>query len=104
MKFKNLFGLRKEEGGVKGSRVNTRLDIAFVSMSGRKMCFIFFFQAGTFDFSPVNSAPVHCSRVPQTSHILVTFSLKMGSTVLFTHLKIILLQYFSVFNYIQMDS
>ena len=27
----------------------------------------------------------------------------MGPTVLFTHLKIILLQYFSVFSYIQTD-
>ena len=43
MKFKDLFGLRREEGGVKGSRVNTRLDTAFVSMSGCKMSFIFFF-------------------------------------------------------------
>ena len=30
-------------------------------------------------------------------HFLATFSLKMDSTVLFTHLKIILLQYFLVF-------
>ena len=35
------------------------------------------------------------------SHFSATFSLKMGPTVLFTHLKIILLQYFSVsvFNF-----
>ena len=77
MKFKDLFGLRKEEGGVKGSRVSTRLDTAFVSMSGRKMRFIFFFQAGTFDFSLVNSAPLHCSRVPQTSHFS-NFFIKNG--------------------------
>ena len=32
-------------------------------------------------------------------HFLSTFSLKMGSTVLFTHLKIILLQYFLVFSF-----
>ena len=39
------------------------------------------------------SGPVHCLRDPQTS-FLTKLSLKMGSTVLFTHLKIILLQYF----------
>ena len=32
-------------------------------------------------------------------HFSATFSLKMGLTVLFTHLKIILLQYFSVFSF-----
>ena len=32
-------------------------------------------------------------------YFLVNFSLKMGLTVLFTHLKIILLQYFSVFSF-----
>ena len=32
-------------------------------------------------------------------HFLATFSLKMGFTVLFTYLKIILLQCFSVFNF-----
>ena len=37
-------------------------------------------------------------------HFSVTFLLKIGFTVLFTHLKIILLQYFSVFNCIQTDS
>ena len=36
-------------------------------------------------------------------HFSATFSLKMGPTILFTHLKIILLQYFSVFNCIQTD-
>ena len=32
-------------------------------------------------------------------HFSATFSLKMGLTVLFTHLKIILLQYFSIFSF-----
>ena len=32
-------------------------------------------------------------------HFSATFSLKIGTTVLFTHLKIILLQYFSVFSF-----
>ena len=41
---------------------------------------------------------VHCSRIHKF-HFSVTFSLKMGSTILFTHLKIIFLQYFSVFSF-----
>ena len=43
---------------------------------------------------------MHCSWDSQTS-FLVKFLLKMGSTALFTHLKIILLQYFQflVFMY-----
>ena len=36
---------------------------------------------------------VHCSRDPQTS-FFATFSLKIGYTTLFTHLKFILIQYF----------
>ena len=40
------------------------------------------------------------------SHFLVTFSLKLGPTILFTHLKIILLQYFrfSVFSFSKINS
>ena len=38
--------------------------------------------------------PVHCSRDLQTFFFLTTFSLKMSSMILFTHLKIILLQCF----------
>ena len=43
-------------------------------------------------------SPVYCSQDP---HVLFSqkFSLKLGLTILFTHLKIILLQYFSVFNF-----
>ena len=41
----------------------------------------------------MNSAFVHCLRTHKF-YFLVTFSLKMGLTILFTHLKIILLQYF----------
>ena len=56
--------------------------------------------AATFDYSPVNSASVHCLRTHKL-HFSTTFLLKMGLTVLFTHLKIILLQcfQFSVFNF-----
>ena len=41
---------------------------------------------------------VYCSRTHKF-HFSATFSLKMGPTVLFTHFKIILLQYFSVFSF-----
>ena len=41
---------------------------------------------------------VYCSRTHKF-HFSATFSLKMGPTVLFTHLKIILLQRFLVFNF-----
>ena len=43
--------------------------------------------------SAVNSAYVYCLRTHKF-HFLSIFSLKMGLTVLFTHLKIILLQCF----------
>ena len=66
---------------------------------------LFFFLAKEFDFltnfQPYVS-PVHCSQIHKF-HFSITFSLKMGSTVLFTHLKIILLQYFLVFSCIQTD-
>ena len=52
------------------------------------------------DFSAVNSASVYC-LCSHKFHFSTIFSLKIGPTVLFTHLKIILLQYFqfSVFNF-----
>ena len=49
--------------------------------------------AATFDQFYVNSASVHCLRTHKF-HFLSIFSLKMGPTVLFTHLKIILLSWF----------
>ena len=56
--------------------------------------FIYFFSiAGFVDYSTVNSASMHCSRTHK-HHFSVTFSLKISPTVLFTHLKIILLQCF----------
>ena len=45
---------------------------------------------------------MHCSRTYKF-HFSATFSLKISPMVLFTYLKIILLQYFSVFSCIQMD-
>ena len=50
-------------------------------------------QPAFVDFSKVNNAPVHCLRTHKF-HFSVTFSLKMSPTILFTHLKIILLQCF----------
>ena len=41
---------------------------------------------------------VYCSRTHKF-HFSATFSLKMGLTILFTHLKIISLQCFSVFSF-----
>ena len=41
---------------------------------------------------------VHCS-LTHKFHFSAIFSLKMGPTILFIHLKIILLQYFLVFNF-----
>ena len=49
-------------------------------------------------FSTVNSIFVHYLRTHKY-HFLSTFSLKMSLTILFTHLKFILLQYFSVFSF-----
>ena len=63
--------------------------------------FSFFFLAENFDFS-TNFQPhvglVHFSRTHKF-YFSVTFSLKMDSTILFTHLKIILLHCFSVFSF-----
>ena len=63
------------------------------------------FQPQWLTRSSVNSALVHCSRSHKL-HFLSTFSLKMGPTALFTHLKIILLQYFqfSVFSFSKISS
>ena len=60
--------------------------------------FFFFFAFKRLTFSTVNSAFVHCSRIHKY-HFLSTFSLKIGPIILFTHLKIILLQCFSVFSF-----
>ena len=64
-------------------------------------CTIQWTVAVKFDFSIFFSQSVHivhCSWIYKF-HFSAIFSLKMGPTVLFTHLKIILLQYFSVFSF-----
>ena len=61
----------------------------------------FFFLAEKFDFSTnfyPHVCPVHCLQTHKF-HFSAIFSLKMSHTVLFTHLKIILLQCFSVFSF-----
>ena len=54
---------------------------------------LFFFKPAFVNFFTVNSISVHCLRTHKL-HFSVTFSLKMDTTVLFTHLKIISFQYF----------
>ena len=65
----------------------------------------FFLVAALVDFLSVNSAFVHCSWTHKF-HFLTTFSLKMGPTILFTHLKIILLQCFQflIFSFSKINS
>ena len=58
-------------------------ECGYCSMNSSHKCWLF----------SVNSASVHCSRTHKF-HFLSIFSLKIGPTVLFTHLKIILLQWF----------
>ena len=58
-------------------------ECGYCSLNSSHKCWLF----------PVNSASVHCSWTHKF-HFSATFSLKMGPTALFTHLKIILLQWF----------
>ena len=60
--------------------------------------FFFFSSPQLLTLSTVNSAYVYCLRSHKL-HFLTTFLLKMSPTILFTHLKIILLQCFSVFGF-----
>ena len=63
--------------------------------------FFIIFLAEKFDFSTnfqPHVGPVHYLRTHKF-HFSATFLLKIGPTILFTHLKIILLQCFSVFNF-----
>ena len=79
--------------------------ISAVSVFPQFFFFFFYFQPQWLTRSSVNSAQVYCSRTHKL-HFLSTFSLKIGSTVLFTHLKIILLQYFQflIFNFSKISS
>ena len=63
----------------------------YCSMNSSRKVWLFYFFSQSVHI-------VHCSWTHKF-HFSATFSLKMGRTVLFTHLKIILLQYFSVFSF-----
>ena len=56
---------------------------------------LFFFKSSFVDFQCMNSALLHCLRTYKF-HFSTTFLLKMSSTTLFTHLKII---FYSVFSF-----
>ena len=83
----------------------------FLSCGFLFLFFIFYLvQPALVDFFTLNSVFVHCLRTHKF-HFSVIFLLKMGHTTLFTHLKIILLQYFQFqfsvsakINSIQTDS
>ena len=64
-------------------------------------CIVYEQQPQSLTFLTFFSQSVHTMHCSWTHkfHFSVTFSLKMSSTVLFIHLKIILLQYFSVFSF-----
>ena len=61
----------------------TRLLFMYCSMNSNRKCWLFCSK----------QCIMYCSGTHKF-HFLATFSLKMGPTVLFTHLKIILLQWF----------
>ena len=92
--FRLTFGLRVLRLRLAAKRVS-----AFVCLF---VCFFFFFfQPLRLTFSIMNSIFMHCLWIHKYHFLLTflflsTFSLKMGTMILFTHLKIILLQYFSV--------
>ena len=97
MLFGDVFQSRRCDG--KGSN----LDLLSMCLDYTFVCPRFFFLRFPFSFffskpqwltkSSVNSAFVHYSRTHKL-HFSATFSLKMGLTVLFTHLKIISQQCF----------
>ena len=72
--------------------VSLRLLFIYCSMNSNRKVWLFYI------FFSQSVHIVHGSWTHKF-HFSATFSLKMGHTVLFTHLKIILLQYFSVFNF-----
>ena len=73
--------------------VFVRLQLLFMYCSMNSNCKVLLF----YFFSQL----VHIVHYSWTHkfHFSATFSLKIGPTILFTHLKIILLQYFSIFNF-----
>ena len=86
-------------------RVNTYLECVwearFASQTHVYVSEIFFFFLSSRNFLTFLLWTVHKSTVHGSHkiHFSTTFSLKMGPTILFTYLKIILLQCFSVFSF-----
>ena len=66
---------------------------AAMRLSALFIYLFFLLSTAKVNFSTVNSVSVHCSWTHKY-YFLTTFSLKMGLTALFIHLKIILLQCF----------
>ena len=103
--FVSLTLLKKETKKIAFYKFRQCLDPRFFTFASAFCSFFFFFHAfwvcGYCSMNSnrncwllaVNSAHMHCLRTHKF-HFLSTFSLKMGLTVLFTHLKIILLQCF----------
>ena len=81
--------------------------LGFHAFQGMRLLFMHCFMNSNRKcwLSTVNSATVHYLWTHKF-HFSATFSLKMGPTALFTHLKIILLQcfQFSVFNFSKISS
>ena len=86
-------------GSVNSAHVHCSLQkvniCGYCSMNSNRKCWLY----------AVNSAHKYCLRTHKF-HFLSIFSLKMGPTSLFTHLKIILLQcfQFSVFSFNKISS
>ena len=74
----------------------THVCVSALFFFSRKLLLKFDFSA---NFKP-HVGSVHCLRTHKF-YFSTTFSLKIGLTVLFTHLKIILLQFFLVFSFQQ---
>ena len=92
--FGNIILIRKRRTIIylrKAYKLCARLGWEFSSVC--VFCFFFFWQPHNMTNSTVNSAQMHCSRT-HIFHFSATFLLKIGPTILFTHLKIILLQCF----------
>ena len=101
---------REREYWRKSWKFSKELGEVWIRLIASTFCFqristFFFLVTVLVDFLSVNSVSVHCLRTHKF-HFSATFSLKMGPTALFTHLKINLLQYFqfSVFSFNKINS
>ena len=88
--------------------IQVQFGSAFAASRLQKCAFqllFFFLSAANVDFSTVNSARIYCLETHKY-YFLTTFSLKIGPMILFTYLKIILLQcfQFSIFSFSKISS